>query len=201
MKNIIYSLVFFAMSHTAVATPFNYNSISINYETYRTDVSGITQDMTGDGIGLTACLSVSDNFAINGSYASGSADVSEGNLTYKGDVDVGSIGLLVHNSITPSSDFIAGFDLLKGNIDSSINGSFVGSDDADGNNIYFGIRSMMLPDVELAGKISRSNIESETDTNITFDGALYLNKETSVNAGYTVDSDGYTLIIGAAKYF
>lgn len=188
-------------STTIIAEPFSYTFISANYEIFSEDIDGVTEDFEGDAINLSFGLNVATNFAIIGSYGTGSADVTSGGTTIEGDVDVGGIGVLFHTPIHETTDFVAGIQLIKGTIDLTINGASVPSEDSDGNTISVGIRTMVSDKVELNGFLGRTKIEDDSSTDISVGASYYIDKLFTLDAGYSFNSDGNSLTFGATKYF
>ena len=198
---LLLSLAFISATTTATADTFSYTFISAEYQLFSEDIDGISEDLEGDGISLDFGLNIATNFAIIGGYATGSADVTSGGTTVDADIDVAGIGALFHTAINQTTDFVAGAQLIKGNIDLKVNGTSLPSEDADGNNIYVGIRAMVTDNVEINGFLDRYKIEDDSSTDINFGGSYYIDKLFTLDARYSFDSDGNTLAFGATKYF
>ena len=195
------TLALFSISTATIAETFSYTFISAEYQVFSEDIDGISEDLEGDGITLNFGLNIADNFAIIGGYGTGSADVTSGGTTVDADVDAGVIGALFHTPINQTVDFVAGFELIKGNVDLKVNGTSLPSEDADGNSIFAGIRAMIIDKVELNGFLDRSKIEDESSTNISLGASYYIDRLFTLDAGYSFDSDGNTISFGATKYF
>ncbi len=189
------------VSTAASSETFSYTFISASYSIINEDIDGISEDLEGNGINLAISINIAPNFAIAAGYGTGSADVTSGGTTFAADVDGGSIGAIFHTPVDEKVDFVAGAELIKGNVDSKINGSPLPSEDFDGNSIFAGIRAMVASNVELNGFIDRTKIEDDSSTNISFGASYYVNKLFSINAGYSFDSDGNSLSFGIRKYF
>ena len=189
------------LSSAALAETFSYTFISASYSIISEDIDGISEDLEGDGIDLNFALNIAPNFAITGGYGTGSADVTSGGTTVDADIDAGGIGILFHTPINQTTDFVAGIELIKGNVDLKVNGTSLPSEDADGNSIYAGIRAMVTDKVELNGFLDRTKIEDDSSTDISFGASYYIDKLFSLDAGYSFDSDGNAISFGATKYF
>ena len=195
------ALALIGTSTTITAETFSYTFISANYEIFSEDIDGISEDLEGDGINLNFGLNIASNFAIIGGYGTGSADVTSGGTTVEGDVDAGGIGVLFHTPINQTTDFVAGIELIKGNVDLKVNGTSLPSEDADGNSIFAGIRAMVSDKVELNGFLDRTKIEDDSSTDISIGASYYIDKLFTLDAGYSFDGDGNSLTFGATKYF
>lgn len=183
------------------AETFSYTAASITYEIISEEVDGVSDDFEGDGININVSAAITSNIALTAGYGSGSADITSGANTLDADIDAWGIGILYHRPINTITDFVAGLDYIQGDIDIKLNGSLFSSDDANGNSIYVGIRSMVANNIELNAYIDRADIESSTSTDIEFGGAYYIDKSVSLTVNYSFDSDGDSLEFGAIKYF
>lgn len=195
------ALALFGTSSPSTADTFSYTFISGNFEIFSEEIDGVPEDLEGDGINLSFSFDVTNNIALTGGYGTGSADVTSGGITVDGDVDAFGVGFIFHTSINQTTDFIAGVDLIQGSVDLKVNGTPQPSEDADGNSIFAGIRSMVTDKVELKGIIERTKIEDESNTDINFGASFYLEKLFSLDVGYSFDSDGNSMFFGATKYF
>jgi len=189
------------MPVSAISETFSYTFISASYSIFNEDIDGIPEDLEGNGINLNFGLNIASNFAIIGGYGTGSADVTSGGNTADADIDAGGIGALFHTPINQTTDFVAGFQIIKGTVDLKVNGTSLPSEDADGNSIFIGVRSMVAEKVELNGFLDRTKIEDDSSTDISFGASYYIDKLFTLDAGYSFDSDGNTLSFGATKYF
>lgn len=198
---IALALALISTPTVSIAQSFSYTFISGNFEIFSEDIDGISEDLEGDGINLSFSFAVATNIAITGGYSTGSADVTSGGTTLDADIDVGGVGFLFHTPINQTTDFFAGIDLIKGNVDLKINGSPQPSEDSDGNSIFAGIRAMATDKVELKGILERTEIEDDNNTDINFEASYYIDKLFSLDFGYSFDSDGNAMFFGATKYF
>ncbi len=189
------------ISGAVAAETFSYTFISASYELFSEDIDGISEDLEGDGINLDLSLDLTQNFALIASYTTGSADVTSSGDTLDGDVDAASFGVFFHTPVDEKMDFVAGVQLIRGNVDLKLNGSSLPSEEADGNSVSAGIRAMIDKNVELNGLISRTKIEDDSSTEISIGASYYVNKLFTIDAGYLFDSDGKNLSFGASKYF
>jgi hypothetical protein len=189
------------ISGTVAAETFSYTFISVSYELFSEDIDGISEDLEGDGINLDLSLDLTQNFALIASYATGSADVTSGGVTFDGDVDAASFGAFFHTPVDEKMDFVAGVQLIRGNVDLKVNGSSLPGEEADGNSVSVGIRAMIDKNVEVNGLISRTKIEDDSSTEISIGASYYVNKLFTIDARYLFDSDGKSLSFGATKYF
>ena len=189
------------MTTTASSETFSYTFISASYSIFNEDIDGISEDLEGNGIDLNISINIAQNFAIIAGYGTGSADVTSSGTTVDADIDSGGIGAIFHTPVDDKVDFVAGAQLIKGNVDLKVNGSSLPSEDADGNSIFAGVRAMVANNVELNGFIDRTKIEDESSTDINFGASYYVNKLFTIDAGYSFDSDGNSLSFGATKYF
>ena len=195
------TLALISASTIAIADTFSYTFISAEYEIFSEDIDGISEDLEGDGVSLNFGLNIASNFAIIGGYGTGSADVTSGGTTVDGDIDAVAIGALFHTPINQTTDFVAGIQLIKGTVDLKVNGTPLPSEDADGNTIFAGIRTMVSDKVELNGFLARTKIEDDSSTDISFGASYYIDKLFTLDAGYSFDSDGNAISFGVTKYF
>ena len=200
LKNFAAALILsaYTMVH---ATDFSYSSISASFSMFSEDVPGVTEDMEGDGINISFSLEVTDNIAFLAGLGTGSADVSSGGMTVESDIDSTTFGLMYHAPASTSTDFYVGFAIIDGTVDLTVNGTPQPSDDAKGNVIALGIRSMISDILEVEAFIDRSDVEDNTSSEVGAEAKYYLNTYFSVNAGYSFNSDGNSLSFGATKYF
>ncbi len=189
------------ISTPAISETFSYTFISASYEIFKSDVDGIPEDLEGDGITINGAFNITNNFGISAGYGTGSADLTSGGSTLNADVDTGSIGAFFHTPVGDTTDFVTGVDIIKGNVDIEVNGTAFPSEDANGNTIFAGIRTMVATNVELNGFIDRTKIESDSTTGISFGGSYYINKLFTIDAGYSFDKDSNSLSFGATKFF
>ena len=194
-------LAFLSTTTVATADTFSYTSISAEYQIFNSDVDDISEDLEGSGIVLNFSLNITSNFAIIGGYGTGSADVTFGGTTVDADINIGGIGALFHTPINQTTDFVAGIELIRNTVDLKVNGTSLPSEDADGNSIFVGIRSMVADKVELNGSLGRTKIEDDSSTRISFGALYYIDKLFTLDAGYSFHSDGSTVSFGATKYF
>ena len=191
----------FNASSTSTADTFSYTFISGNFEIFSEEIDGIPEDLEGHGINLNFSFNVATNIAITGGYGTGSADVTSGGTTVDGDVDAFGVGFLFHTPINQTTDFLAGVDLIQGSFDLKVNGTLQPSEDADGNSIFAGIRSMATDKVELKGIIERTKIEDDSNTDMNFGASYYIEKLFSLDVGYSFDNDGNSMLFGITKHF
>ena len=188
-------------STITIADTFSYTFISAEYEIFSEGIDGISEDLKGGGISLDFSLNIASNFAIIGGYGTGSSDVTSGGTTVDADIDAGGIGALFHTPINQTTDFVAGVQLIKGTVDLKVNGTSLPSEDADGNTIFVGIRTMVTDKVEINGFLDRTKIEDDSSTDISVGASYYIDKLFTLDAGYSFDSDGNAISFGATKYF
>lgn len=200
-RQLLLVSVLTCISGTVSAETFSYTFISASYEIFSEDIDGISEDLEGDGINLDLSINIASNFALIASYVTGSADVTSGGVTVDGDIDATSFGAIYHTSVDEKVDFVTGAQLIRGSVDLTVNGSSLPSEDADGNSIFAGVRAMVASNVEVNGFISRTRIEGESSTDISFGTSYYVNNLFTIDAGYSFDSDGNSLTFGATKYF
>jgi hypothetical protein len=99
--------------------------------------------------GATGSVNLFNTFHLQGSYTSGKAD----DIIQGTDADVGQINFGYHHGVSENTDVF--MDLLIGNVD---------IDDADDGDYYggaFGVRSMIVSNVELLGGVQAVQIDDE----------------------------------------
>ena len=202
-KTIQYSLAstLLALSNLAYSAELSYSYVSASFQLFTQEIPGIPEDLDGEGIDLSLSFGITDNIAILVSYSTGSADISSGGNTFDADINGFGIGPIYHTSVAPGTNFFVGFGIISGTIDSTFNGVPQPSEDADGNVITLGVRSMVSNKLELEASIDRSDIEDDTNSDVGFAGRYYIDTGFSIDAGYSFDSDGSTLTFGVSSFF
>lgn len=190
-----------AMAGNVSAETFSYTFISGSYEMFNEDIDGISEDLEGDGINLDMSVNLAPNVALIASYGAHNADVESDSITIDGDIKTTSFGAAFHTPVDDQVDFVAGAQLIRGSVELTINNSHQSTADADGNAIFAGVRAMVISNVELNGFVSRTKIEDDSSTDISFGAAYYINNLLSVDAGYSFDSDANSVKFGVTKHF
>ena len=183
------------------AETFSYTFISASYEIFSTDIEGIPEDFEGDSLSISGAFDIANGFGISAGYDTGSADVTSGGVTANADFDGSRFGAFFHTAVSNAADFLIGAEIIKGNVDIEVNNISFPSEDADGNAIFAGVRAMAATKVELNGFISRTKIEGDSTTSMSFGASYYIDQLFSIDAGYSFDKDGDSLRFGATKYF
>lgn len=91
--------------------------------------------------------------------------------------------------------------LVRGDIDFEMEGEDLGSEDANGYTVFVCTRVMANKNLELNASLNRSKIEGDSNNSINLSASHYTNKEISLDAAYSFDSDTTTLSFGATKHF
>jgi hypothetical protein len=198
---LLLTTAFAITSIPAQAESLSWSFISADYDITTVELDGVADDLEGSTISFEGSFSPVENFALIAGYATGSADVSGNGNTIDMDLDGYYLGGLFYTSVTESTDFFAGARYFDLSVDLSLNGTSAGSEDGNGNGLFLGVRGMVNPQLELRGMIERTDIESETNTDISFEAGYYIAPDFSVNAGYEFDSDSNSLAFGIVKHF
>ncbi len=149
----------------------------------------LTYNSYDDGDGYT--LGGSVEFA-NNIYALGeltNITLDDINIDYAGL----QIGVGYHYEIAPDTDLIGELSFLNLDIDG---GGGISIDDS-GYILAFGLRKMLIPNVEFHGKLEYVDIFESSETDFTIGGMYYFDNQFALGASYETngnnDLDGFVL--------
>ena len=109
----------------------------------------LDEDFTGYGV--VGSFSISESVFMRGSYSNGTSDdeFRVGFMTDEIELSTFSFGLGYHLPISSSTDFVSNLSYVNGEVD------FGNADeDANGYSFDIGLRSMLMPNLELEGLVA-----------------------------------------------
>jgi long-subunit fatty acid transport protein len=166
-----------------------------------TDIEGFDDDLDGSGINLSFAYQIDNAFSLIGGYGTSRADITYYGYTI--DAQASSVGLggLYHSPLNEKADFFVGAQLIRGDVDYTLEGYDIGSETANGNLLFVGVRNRVNENLELNASLNRSKIEGESNNSINVGLSHYLDEEFSLNAAYSFDSDTRAVVLGATQGF
>lgn len=195
MKSIILfsmTLLLSSLSMVIQAADFNYNYLQLSYEDAEFDFaagSGISKPEV-DGFGLVGSAAITDNIFLTGTFSTWDGD-------YSVDADTWMLGGGYHSSLMPNTDLV--LEASLGNLDMA----GITSKDFDIWSISGGLRHMVNPQLEIAGKLGVKDFDNKKNTDSFFQAsAVYEFKKDiagviSYEAGESID----LLTLAARVYF
>ena len=170
------------------AQELNYNYIQGSYG--RTDLDAGDYDVDGDGFGLYGSIEVGDIWHVFANFTSSSLDRNV-------DYDQVWIGGGLHTTLAPNASLY--LNLAYINVDAS---SVAGPLDGDGLGTALGVRFMLMPQVEVGGAISYTDLGSAgSSTGIDGEGWYYFTRNFAAGVGLGFADDVIRYGIGARYYF
>lgn len=185
---VITTILLLAISGPLLAQGISYNYVQGNYA--RTELDAGPEDVDGDGFGLYGSVEVGDMWHAF-------ANFTQSELDFDVEYDQTWIGGGLHTPLAPTVDLY--LNLAYVNVEAD---GVAGSFDDDGLGTALGVRMMLLPNVELAGAISYTDLgDSGSDTAIEADGWYYLTRNFALGGGVALGDDVTRYGIGARYYW
>ncbi len=176
-----------ALSSPLLAQELSYNYIQATWN--QTDVDAGPDDDDGDGYGLYGSIEVGDMWHTFANFTRADLD--------RGDFDQVWIGGGLHTPIAPQMSLY--FNLAYINVDASGNAASL---DDDGLGTALGVRWFVLPQVEVSGAISYSDLGDAGDfVGIDAEAWYYLNRQFALGGGIGFNEDVTRYGIGGRYFF
>lgn len=184
----ITTILLLTISGPLLAQGISYNYVQGSYA--RTELDAGPQDVDGDGFGLYGSVEVGDMWHAF-------ANFTTSDLDFDVEYDQTWIGGGLHTPLAPSVDLY--LNLAYVNVEAD---GVAGGFDDDGLGTALGLRMLVLPNVELAGAISYTDLgDSGSDTALEADGWYYLTRNFALGAGVGFSDDVTRYGIGARYYW
>lgn len=190
MKRSLLLMVLFAISASAHADDFGYNSVTASYGLIEFD----DFDTDGNSLGINLSVEVGDSFFVFGSYGQAEIDGSNGTA----DIDAYNLGVGFHMPLSDKMDLVASASYEYA--DTTVPG--LGSDDDNGYGLGLGVRFAATEKIEIDGSVNFVDLsDGGNDTSL---GAAFLYNFTSnfsLGAAGSWNDDSTAYSVGARFYF
>ena len=177
---------------TASAGNFSYDYFQGSYSLTTVDVGGSIGDVDGTSLGFSGSRSITPSVAVVGGVGFGELDRVLGVDTETTVID---LGVAAHAPISPETDIVGSFIIVRGEIEQS-DGFTTISDSDTGNVIELRIRHNISNTTELNAYIDRFDIFDDSSISYGVDGLFHISDQMSIVVGYEVGDDTDTF--GAA---
>lgn len=187
MLRSLVSILLLVLSVSVSAQTVSYDYIQASFG--RVDFDSNNFDADGDGLGFSASFSIDDDFHVFGQYQT--ADLSFGV-----DINILELGGGYHTEISRNLNLSANVGYLE------INGSGIGSADADGLFVGLGLRGAVSEVVELYGGLDYIDFdEADGETRANAGSLLALNERLGVGIEANLWDDVNIFQLHARYYF
>lgn len=197
--HLLLAAVLTALTFSVAAETISYTFASVKYARFSSLMNGFSENIDGEAIALDLSYSLRPSIAIIAGYNKSNADLGSSGITYKANIDALSLGLVAHLAINDSADFLLGASFVNGDV--KVDGDYSGSEDINGGISFIGFRNRISDYVELDGYLRKHSINDASSISANFVAAYFVKKSVSIDLDYSLDADGYTLALGATKYF
>jgi len=187
MQRIFIAAALTALAVPALAAEPRYDFIEGTYESVEIDDSGGNLD--GDGLGIAGSFEIGDQLHLFAGYRSFDFD-------FGADLDELTVGLGWHPKLTDTTDIV--FELGYVSAEAS---AFGFNSDDDGYRTSLGIRSMLSPQFELAGRLNYTDVGDGDDTSISGELWYNLNESLALGGGAEFGDDTTIYGVGLRWYF
>lgn len=194
----LFSIVF---STTVQAANLSYSSVTVDYQLLNIYGTAISRPIDGDSINFSSSIPLNTNIAFTAGYGTAITHTSVANNVFENDIDVGLLGLLYHIPVSNKADFVATINQTKTASEIKTNGKKTDAKELKGHSASFGVRTMVIYNLEIDTSIVRSKTEDLIRNALSVQAGWYVGPLFSVNAGYIIDSRQKSLLVGASKFF
>jgi len=192
-QKCILALVVLSASAPAMSKEFSYDYVQATFSSITIDNDDGGDDLDGNGFSVSGSFSVAPAIALGASFTSTNYDEYQ-------DVDIDTtslqIGILAHTSVSPGTDVLGSFSVLKGNVEAS-DGNTTIDDDDTGFVVSVGLRHFASETLELEAGLSNTDIFDDSSTAISLGARLYVNEKLSLAAGYSTSDDANAFLLNA----
>lgn len=157
----------------------------------------LDEDFTGYGV--AGSFSITESVFMRGSYSNGTSDdeFRVGFMTDEIELSTFTFGLGYHLPISSSTDFVSNLSYISGEVD-------FGNADEDANGYIFdiGLRSMVMPNLELEGLVAYTD-GSDSDGDVSFEAnaKFFVTPAFALILGYSDGDDTSGLAAGIRLNF
>lgn len=187
MQRILVAAALVSLTAPALADGPSYNYIEGSYERAEIDVSG--GDVDGDGFGIAGSFEIGDQVHLFAGFRSFDFD-------FNVDLDELTVGLGWHPALTDTTDLVFELGYVSAEAE-----AFGFDADEDGFRSSLGVRSMLSPQFELAGRLNYTDLGDGDDTSISGEGWYSLNEAFAIGGGIEFGDDTTIYGIGVRWYF
>jgi len=192
-QKYILTAALLSISSISLSKEISYDYIQGIYSTVTIDTKTSVGDLDGNGLGVSGSFSVAPAFAITAGVGSTNYDEF---LGVDIDTTVLTVGITGHMAISPNTDIVGDFSVLKGKIE--LSDGFTTYDDTDtGNVISIGIRFLANEKIELAVGAARTDIFDEASNSFGGSVRFYASEKFSLGVGYSTTDDADALSLNA----
>jgi hypothetical protein len=197
MFNNFFCRVFFValtqlLSSNAMSQDISFDYVQATYTFASVDLGASTDEIDGNGIGLSLSLSFTPSFALTLAVLDTTFDSFQG--LGVDNAKATTLGVTAHIPTASESELFANLSALKAEI-TAINDTETINDSDYGYASMIGLRHLVSDTFELELALSHTYVFDRADNSLKADARLYLRKRLSLGIGYiTGDSvDSFSL--------
>ncbi len=192
-KKIIIALTLLPISSATLSSEISYDYVQATYAAISIDTETTMGDLEGNGFGVSGSVSVAPAVAIEVGYGATNYDEFQG---IDSETNSLAFGITAHTSISPGTDILGSFTVIKGNVEAS-DGFYSVDEDDTGNAISVGLRSLITDAIELEAEFSRTDIFDDKANEFSIGARFHVTNKFSLAAGYSTGDDVDTFLLNA----
>lgn len=189
MYRILTTAALVALAAPALAEKPSYDYIEGSYQHAELDVGPGPGDVDGNGLGIGGSFGIADQVHLFAGFRTFDFD-------FDVDLDELTVGLGWHPPLTDTTDLV--FEL--GYVTAEAEAFGVDADE-DGFRASLGVRSMLNPQFELAGRVNYTDLGDGDDTSISGEAWYNLSELFAVGGGLEFGDDTTIYGVGVRYYF